>query len=173
MPVKTGDTVLKENMEIFYLNFEGKEGKYNQPGERNFALALDEETAAEMLADGWNVKRTKVHEDELAENPEAVGRPWLPVAVEYRKGKPPKVVMVTSRGRTVLTEETVGLLDAADISNVDLIVSAFAWSNPMGDSGIKAYLRSMFVTIEEDELELKYADLPQQGLPQPQQHQEA
>jgi len=161
MAVKTGETVVMEGVDIFYLNFEGKEGQYNKEGDRNFAVGLPEDVAAAMAADGWNIKRTKVREEDLAENPDAVGRPWLPVAVEYRKGKPPKIVQITSRGKTVLTEDMVALLDAADIQNCDLIVAASNWE-VNNNTGVKAYLRSMFVTIEEDELELKYADLDTQ-----------
>jgi hypothetical protein len=161
MAVKTGSTVTLENVDIFYLNFEGKEGQYNKEGDRNFALGLTEDVAAEMMADGWNVKRTKVREEELAEDPDAVGRPWLPIAVEFRKGKPPKVVMITSRGKTVLHEDTIALLDSADIQNADVIFAASNWE-VNGNTGVKAYLRTLFVTIEEDELERKYADLDNQ-----------
>lgn len=161
MAVKTGETVVMEGVDIFYLNFEGKEGQYNKEGDRNFAVGLPEDVAAAMAADGWNIKRTKVREEDLAENPDAVGRPWLPVAVEYRKGKPPKIVQITSRGKTVLTEDMVALLDSADVQNCDLIVAASNWE-VNGNTGVKAYLRSMFVTIEEDELERKYADMDSQ-----------
>lgn len=161
MAVKSGETVLMEGVNIFFLNFEGKEGQYNKEGDRNFAVELPEDTAGRMLEDGWNVKRTKVRPEDLEENPDAVGRPWLPVAAEFRKGKPPKIVMVTSRGKTVLHEDTVALLDAADIQNTDLIVAASVWE-VNGNSGVKAYLRSMFITIEEDELERKYADMDSQ-----------
>jgi hypothetical protein len=81
--------------------------------------------------------------------------------LNFSKGRPPRVVMVTSRGRTHLGEDEVELLDWADISNVDLIVRPYEWS-VNGKTGVKAYLQSIYVTIEEDALELKYADLDQQ-----------
>ena len=68
--------------------------------------------------------------------------------------------MITSRGGTPLNEEDVEILDWADISNVDLIVRPYEWA-VSGKTGVKAYLKSIFVTINEDELELKYADLDQ------------
>lgn len=161
MAVKTGVTVVMEGVDIFYMNFEGKEGQYNKEGDRNFAVGLPEDVAEAMAEDGWNIKRTKVRDEDLAEDPNAVGRPWLPVAAEYRKGKPPKVVMITSRGKTILGEDNIALLDSADIQNCDLIVAASNWE-VNGNTGVKAYLRSMFVTIEEDELERKYAEMDSQ-----------
>ena len=42
-----------------------------------------------------------------------------------------------------------------DIETVDLIVNG-SYYEMNGKSGLKAYLQSMFVTIREDALELKY-----------------
>lgn len=146
-------TVLMEGVRIIFRNFAGKEGQYNREGDRNFAVLIDSETAEKMLEDGWNVKTLKPREDD--EEPEE--QAYLSVAVNF-KGRPPRVVMVTSRGRNNLGEDEVELLDWADILNVDLIVRPYEWT-VNGKTGVKAYLQSLFVTIREDALELKYADL--------------
>jgi hypothetical protein len=57
-----------------------------------------------------------------------------------------------------LHEDEVEILDWADIQMTDLIVRPYEWA-VNGKTGIKAYLQSIFVTIQEDELELKYADI--------------
>jgi hypothetical protein len=66
--------------------------------------------------------------------------------------------LITSRGRTNLGEDAVEMLDWADILNVDLIVRPYEW-NVNGKTGIKAYLQSIYVTIQEDALEQKYSEL--------------
>jgi hypothetical protein len=50
------------------------------------------------------------------------------------------------------------MLDWADITNVDMIIRPFSWE-VQGKTGIKAYLKSIFVTIQEDALEIKYSEI--------------
>lgn len=148
----TENTITFNDARIMFRNFAGKEGMYNREGDRNFCVMLEEALAKDLDADGWNVKALKSREEG---DPD---RPYLQVSVNF-KGRPPRVVMITSRGRVDLGENEVEVLDWADIRQVDLIVRPYEWS--VNDkSGIKAYLKSIFVTIEEDELELKYADVP-------------
>jgi hypothetical protein len=151
------NTVLMEGVRIIFRNFAGKEGQYNREGDRNFAVLLDDKVAEAMAADNWNVKWLKPREGDEDEETQA----YLPVSLNFAKGRPPRVVMITSRGRTTLDENMVELLDWADITNVDLIVRPYEWT-VSGKSGIKAYLQSIYVTIEEDELERKYAELDAQ-----------
>jgi hypothetical protein len=147
-----------EGVKIIFRNFEGKEGQYNRAGDRNFAVLLDQQVAEVMSTDGWNVKWLKPREDaEEEEQPQA----YLQVTANFDKGRPPRVVMITSRGRTNLDEDSVDILDWADIVNVDLIVRPYEWS-VNGKTGIKAYLQSIYVTVEEDDLERKYAEMDQQ-----------
>lgn len=150
------NTVLMEGVKIVFRNFAGKEQQYNREGDRNFSVLLNDDVAEAMLADGWNVKYLKPREDDEDETAQA----YLQVSVGY-KGRPPKVAVITSRGRTNLGEDEVEMLDWADIQNADLIVRPYEWS-VNGKTGIKAYLKSLFVTIDEDELEKKYADLDEQ-----------
>jgi len=149
-----------EGVRLVFRNFTGKEGPYNQEGARNFGVILPEDVAEDMLADGWNVKRLKPSEEEQEAGAE-VGPPWLPVKINYERGRPPKIVLITERGRTNLDENTVDTLDWAEITNVDLIVRPYAY-DVRGTQGIAAYVQSMYVTIEEDALEKKYAEMDSQ-----------
>ncbi len=149
-------TFMVEDARLIFRNFSGKEGQYNREGDRNFSVILDPKVAEEMLNDGWNVKYLTSREEGEPDTP------YVQVAANF-KYRPPRVVMITSTGRTNLSEETVDVLDWADIRNVDLIARAYEWV-VNGKSGIKAYLQSMFVTIEEDALERKYAMDPTEQL---------
>jgi hypothetical protein len=143
-----------EDARIIFRNFAGKESKYNREGDRNFCVLLDEDLAKTLDKDGWNVKALRAREEG---DPE---QPYLQVTVKYGKGRPPKVAMITSRGRTNIGEDEIEVLDWVDIRTVDLIVRPYEWAVG-GKTGISAYLKSLFVTVEEDALDLKYADLDQ------------
>jgi hypothetical protein len=149
MPKDDDKTVLIEDARLIFLNFAGKETQYNRAGSRNFCVVLPKEDAEQLALDGWNVRMLAVKE----EGDEEVY--YLPVEVSF-KNRPPRVVMLTSRARTNLDEDGVEVLDYADIEKADLIVNPYEWS-ANGKHGIKAYLKSLFVTIAEDALERKYA----------------
>lgn len=144
-----------EDVKIMWRNFEGREGKFNAKGDRNFVIFLDPEKAAELHAKGWTVKELAAREE--GDEPQAT----LKVKVKYsERARPPRVVMVTSRGRTNLTEDMLVVLDWADFAKVDVMIRPFTWEVG-GKTGVSAYLQSIYVTIREDELELKYADVPE------------
>lgn len=157
------NTVLLEGVRLVFRNFTGKEGQYNREGDRNFGVIIpDMATAQAMIKDGWNVKFLKPREnDDEDELPEEEETPWLSVKVGFGKGAPPKIVIVTSRGKTMLDEKTVDMLDWAEIVNVDMIVRPYNY-DVQGRQGISAYVKSLYVTIEEDELERKYSELDEQ-----------
>jgi hypothetical protein len=158
------ENVTLQDVRLIYRNFAGKAiPPYNPEGARNFCVVLDDLKLAEAMGkDGWNVKFPVPRDDEDDR------APHLKVIVKYRniKGeltRPPRVVLITSRGKTELDEDTIASLDYANIKNVDLIVRPYEYKTASGQEGISAYLQSIYVTIEEDELELKYAALDNQG----------
>ncbi|UVK62885.1 ssDNA binding protein [Arthrobacter phage Uzumaki] len=146
--------VTLRDVRIVFRNFSGAEGQYNREGDRNFGVLLDHETAAAMADLGWNVKMLRPREE--GDEPQ----PWIPVKLKFKShGRPPRVVMLTHKGKTQLTEDMVSLLDWADIKKVDLILSPYSW-DIRGNQGVTAYVQSIYVTIQEDELEMQYSDVP-------------
>lgn len=139
-----------ENAGIGFRNFSGKEGRFNPAGRRNFCLFLDPEEGREMEEEGWNVKWLEPRDEG------DVATPFIQVSVSYNKIAP-KIVLIKGRSKVLLNEEDLSILDYAEIENVDLILNASNWS--VNDrTGIKAYLRSLYITIVEDEFEAKYSD---------------
>lgn len=142
-----------ENAQITFRNFAGKALQYNAEGDRNFFVLLEPELAEQLEKDGWTMRYLKPREDGDAE------RAGMKVKVSY-KGRPPKILMMTSTGRTFLTESTVEMLDWAEIENIDLVINPYQWKMASGKEGITAYLQTMYVTIKEDRFASKYYDAP-------------
>lgn len=143
-------TLKIENARIFFRNFSGKQTKFNPPGKRNFCVYIPEDAAEVMAEDGWNIKYTKPRDED--DEP----RPYTQVAVGYEK-YPPKVWLISGKSKTLLDEETVSSLDYAEIENVDLVIRPYSW-NANGKSGVKAYLKKAYITVVQDDLDMKYRD---------------
>lgn len=152
------DNLVMEDVRIIFKNFSGKEDRYNRAGDRNFCVLIDDPSEAERLAAiGWNVKYLRPLDEDS--DPQA----YIQIAVNY-KNIEPNIYMVTNKNKVRLSESTVGNLDSADIKTVDLIVSPYNWE-VNGKSGVKAYCKTMYVTIDEDVFAGKY-DFDHLGDPQ-------
>lgn len=150
--MKNVSNIVIENARIGFRNFSGTAGKFNAEGNRNFCVFLEKDLAIELENDGWNVRYLKPR-DEGDDS-----QPYLQVSVQFNNF-PPKIVMISGKNKTVMDEESVKILDWAEIENVDLIIRPYSWE-VNGKSGVKAYIKSLYVTISVDEFESKYYDGP-------------
>lgn len=148
--------IVKEHARIMFRNFTGAAGDFNPAGRRNFCVCFTQEEGERYEDEGWNIKwlEPKDEDDER--------QPYLQVAVSFGR-IPPKIVLITSRGKTLLDESSVNILDWAEIENVDVIIRPYNW-NFNKKSGVKAYLKAIYVTLHEDEFESKYIDVPDSAL---------
>lgn len=144
--------ITMEGVELLFRNFSGKEGEMNPKGQRNFCVVLEDDVAQAMAKDGFNVKQLKPREEDDE------GKYFIKVKVNFESQWPPRIYLITSRGKTILGPEDMPVLDWTQITNSDLIVSPSNWKTASG-SGVTLYLKSGYFTIYEDELDLKYADL--------------
>lgn len=158
--MKTKDLELA-NVRIAFRNFSGEKGKFNPEGNRNFCVLLDDriELARQLEDEGWNVKWLEPRDegDERC--------PYIQIKVSFDI-MPPTIYMVTGRGKTRLDSNDVGNLDWAEIENedgerdrVDLVVRPYEWS-VNGRSGIKGYVKALYVRIAEDPFAAKYYNIP-------------
>lgn len=147
-------TINIENAKIMWRNFSGVGDAYNREGDRFFHVRIDDpELAEQLLSDGWNVKTIEPKEE--GDQPTH----HMKVAIKYGS-IPPKIYMITSKNNILLDEDTVGQLDSADIANIDLVIRPYNWVTQEGTRnekrGVKAYVKTMYVTIEEDVFASKY-----------------
>ena len=144
------ENLVIEGARLIFKNFAGEESKFNRKGNRNFCVILDEDQAHELMDMGWNVKELNSREDE----PPAY---YIQVSVSF-DNIPPKVLLISGRTKTVLDDTTIDSLDYAEISNVDLIIRPYNWE-VNGKTGVKAYLKTMYITVVVDEFASKYDDM--------------
>lgn len=142
-----------------FRNFSGRATEYNREGDRNFCVVIDEADAQSLFDEGWNIRRRAPREE--GDEPTY----YLKVNVKFGE-YPPNVWLIGANGRkTKLDADMVGQLDDAEFSNVDLVIRPYNW-HANGKSGISAYLKTMYATIQPaDPFAEKYTDESSDGIP--------
>lgn len=140
-----------ENARIFFKDFSAS-GPFAGGTKRTFCVEIPEDMVPELERDDWNVKTRESRND-----PDAVIH-YIKVEASYRS-RPPKIVCIPNltRRKVYINEQTIDSLDYVEILNVDLTINPYVWE-ANGNTGVKAYLGTMYVTISEDPLDAKYAD---------------
>lgn len=145
-----------ENATLIFKNFSGRVSEYNKEGSRSFGVLIDDDLAGRLENDGWRVKYLRPREDDPDDHRQA----WLPVKVKFNN-YPPSITLINSRGKKRLDEDTVEQLDWSRFKKCDLVIRPYNYPEIAGrPAGVAAYLKAMYVTLDEDEFEMRYNDIP-------------
>lgn len=140
-----------EGARIVYRNFSGKPSKFNNEGDRNFCVIIDDPVQFENLqADGWNVKCNNPDDEEKS-------MMYMKVKVNLESYAPPRIKMIIGEKSVSIDENNIELLDGADIAYCDMVISPYQWEMN-GNSGISAYLKELYVICNTSKIGEKYAD---------------
>lgn len=125
-----------DDARLTYRNFAGVGGPFNKEGERNFHLIIPTLEMAEALkAEGWNVK-IKPARDEYEE-------PFITLKVKVVFNDfGPNVYLRSGNAGNKLNEDSIGVLDRARFTKVDLDIRPYDWEMN-GKTGRTAYLQSL------------------------------
>lgn len=178
-PNERRNTLTLLDCELEGKNFSGSTGlwwdKFNDGTKRKVAIKLTEEEANWFASQGAKVRVMEPNEkypdpkffievniSYKGKHAPAPGQAWN----TYEHG--PRIVMVVPGGTNRdLTEETVGNLDRSYITKIDMEINLGQaklrdGSRVMrnGVPGITLYAERIFATVERNELEARYEDIP-------------
>ena len=145
----SGNNIVVEGGRIGFRNFSGVKGQYNERGDKHFVLFIDDPKFAEKLLElGWIVKFLKPKDNDEA--PQA----YIQIKARF-DNYPPLIVLVSDGKQQRLTEETVNMLDWAEIDFVDMIIKPYNY-HVRGASGIAAYVKTLYANVVVYDIEKKY-----------------
>lgn len=144
--------ILMDNVKIKYPNFAGIRKQFNDEGDRNFVVVIeDPEIAEELRERGFNIRI------KTPDNPGEVPEMQFKVVVSYRFSAP-IAYLKTGRKLKELTEESIGILDSIEMERVDLDLRLGKEWSAGGRTGRTAYLDKIVVVQEVNRFLARYAE---------------
>ncbi|MBO7450448.1 MAG: hypothetical protein J6U54_08760 [Clostridiales bacterium] len=147
-----GKRTIINGVPVKYHNFAGVKTDYNREGDVNFEIIIDEETALNMMEDGWYIK---INEDDL-------GRKEYRIKIRLGEFGDPQVFIIGDDGKAIpFNRGQWKRIDRMTISYVDV---EFHQSRKTfmhdGHEYYSAYADNLFVNIVENSLYKKYGIAP-------------
>jgi hypothetical protein len=146
------DVLEIENATIIYRNFEGVAKQNNAIGLRNFCVVLPKDLAAILEKQGWNIKKRDPRD------PEDDPQYFTQIKVAY-DNFPPHIVLISNGRQRLLVEADLKILDYAEIKQADIMINPYSWK-VNGKQGVKGYLKSLYVTLADEDFGGKYSNVP-------------
>lgn len=144
-----------DDARITFKNFAGVKTPYNDEGNKNFSLIIDDvEIADALIEHGWNVK---IKQPRDMNGNIVDGDPFMHLKVNVKfNRRGPKVYLRTGRKQVELDEESIAILDDIDIEYIEMDIRPYDWRRFDGSTGRTAYLEAMRVTQRADRFAADY-----------------
>lgn len=148
--------IVINNARLIFCNFSGAPEKYSRNPGRHFGVVIDDpEQAAALAEEGWNVKTFIPKHQEEGEN---IVIHFIDVKISFDV-VPPTIKLVTNNKPVAIGEEELDTLDNVRINSAKVAIRPYCWEVD-GKSGIKGYLKTLYLEIERDEFAYLYDDEP-------------
>lgn len=147
-----------EKAQIMFKNFAGAPTPFDKKGgTRQFAIRIENaEDLANLQAMGFNVKFLKKRNET---DPDVA---YITVKVNFKFSDDgttllgPNIYMINGKKKTHIMPQTAVILDSADIAYCDILVNPYYYE-VNGNSGVSAYLDTMYVNLNVDPFAENYA----------------
>lgn len=142
--------IVIQDAKLLFRNFAGAaRPPYNQAGDRNCNVLVPPELAAQLKADGWNVRTLKAT-DETVEPGQTIA-----FTINMQSQFPPRIWLCTPGHKPELMEaDDLQILDYAKFTSVSLKINPWIWqASPQRVSG---FLEEGFFELEPDPLRDRY-----------------
>jgi hypothetical protein len=133
-----------------FSHFDGRADTFNDEGDHNFTVILPEETALNLMKEGWNVRQLDGYEE---------GDPseyTLKVKISYRF-EPPKIYLIKGDRKFRADERDLADISRATCEQIDVIITPSRWVHGQ-NSGISAYTKELYAKVRQSRFADRYAD---------------
>lgn len=144
--------------DLWWRNMQGAPTTFAPAGKRNFAIALDDGLAQELVDMGWTCIAFKPRDKN---DPDSPILPRFKININFNSPTPPKIYIASSDGkrRTLVDEAYLDEqnIDRRGIEWCDIAVNPYNWT-VRGENGCSAYLSELTIKLEEGAFDYKYAE---------------
>ena len=134
-----------------FSHFDGRADTFNDEGDHNFTVIIDDEDTAQRLRDeGWNIRTFEGKEE--GDPPEHT----LKVKISYRF-EAPKIFLIKGQRKYRADEADLADIKRSTCEQIDVIITPSRWVQG-SRTGISAYCKEMYAQIKESRFSAQYAD---------------
>lgn len=134
-----------------FSHFDGRADTFNDEGDHNFTVIIeDEEMARRLMEEGWNIRTNAGREE---------GDPdeyLLKVKISY-KFEAPKIFLLKGQRKYRADELDLADIKRSTTEQIDVIITPSRWVQA-NRTGVSAYCKEMYAKVKESRFAAEYAD---------------